>query len=157
MSPAKDFPGGLLKPDLGYGTGLEDCAINGGVALSGLVDKWLVTHDASTAADAEKVAQGLLNLVNAHPYKGFVARGLCVEDGKSICRLSSRDQVTHWMHGLSRYYAGGFAPEAMTKAVRGCARARGEKRDAAEQLEFPAGGRDDGPAWHLQDARDESA
>ena len=118
VSPAKDFPGGLLKPDLGYGTGLEDCAINGGVALSGLVDKWLVTHDASTAADAEKVAQGLLNLVNAHPYKGFVARGLCVEDGKSICRLSSRDQVTHWMHGLSRYYAGGFAPEAMKKAIR---------------------------------------
>ena len=88
------------------------------MALSGLVDKWLVTHDASAAADAEKVAQGLLNLVNAHPYKGFVARGLCVEDGKSICRLSSRDQVTHWMHGLYRYYAGGFASEAKKKAIR---------------------------------------
>ena len=65
VSPAKDFPGGLLKPGLGYGRGLEDCAINGGVALSGLVDKWLATRDASVSADAEKVARGLLNLETA--------------------------------------------------------------------------------------------
>ena len=119
VNPAKDFPGGLLKPEFGYGTGLEDCAINGGVALSGLVDKWLVTRDAATAADAAKIARGLLNLATAHPYKGFVARGLCVEDGTSICRLSSRDQVTHWMHGLFRYVAAdGLAPDALKREIR---------------------------------------
>ncbi len=119
VNPAKDFPGGLLKPEFGYGTGLEDCAINGGVALSGLVDKWLVMRDAATAADAAKIARGLLNLATAHPYKGFVARGLCVEDGTSICRLSSRDQVTHWMHGLFRYVAAdGLAPDALKREIR---------------------------------------
>lgn len=118
VSPAKDFPGGLLKPGLGYGRGLEDCAINGGVALSGLVDKWLATRDASVSADAEKVARGLLNLETAHPYRGFVARGLCVEDGTSICRLTSRDQVTHWYHGLNRYYWSGLAPETVKAEIR---------------------------------------
>ena len=118
VSPAKDFPGGLLRPELGYGRGLEDCAINGGMALSGLVDKWLVTRDASVPADAEKVARGLLNLATAHPYRGFVARGLCVEDGTSICRLTSRDQVTHWYHGLNRYYWSGLATEALKAGIR---------------------------------------
>ncbi len=118
VSPASDFPGGLLKKELGYGTGLEDCAIDGGVALSGLVDKWLVTRDAATKTDAEKIARGLLNLATAHPYKGFVARGICVEDGKSICNLSSRDQVTHWMHGLYRYYASGLASDGMKGEIR---------------------------------------
>ena len=118
VQPAKDFPGGLLKDEFHYGVGLEDCAINGGVALSGLVDAYAVTKDPAYAADAEKVAQGLLNLVEAHPYKGFVARGLCVEDGRSICRISSRDQVTHWAHDLWRYWRSGMVPERMKAAIR---------------------------------------
>ena len=118
VSPAADFPGGLLKPELGYGRGLEDCAIVGGVSLCGLVDKWLVTRDPAVAVDAEKIARGLLNLVTAHPYKGFVARGLCIEDGTSICRLSSRDQVTHWMHGLHRYFWSDLASDALKTEIR---------------------------------------
>ncbi len=118
VQPARDFPGGLLKPELGYGRGLEDCAINGGVALSGLVDAFAETKDPAYAADAAKIAQGLLNLVNAHPYKGFVARGLCVEDGTSICRLSSRDQVTHWVHGLWRYWRSGLVPDELKAPIR---------------------------------------
>ena len=50
VQPACDFPGGLLKPELGYGKGLEDCAINGGTALSGLVDAYAATgRDSRTA------------------------------------------------------------------------------------------------------------
>ena len=103
VSPAADFPGGLLRPELGYGHGLEDCAILGGVALSGLVDRHAVEPSPQVRADAAAVARGLANLASAHHYAGFVARGLCVEDGRSICRISSRDQVTHWVHGLCRY------------------------------------------------------
>jgi len=118
VQPARDFPGGLLRPEFGYGKGLEDCAIDGGTALSGLVDAYAVTKDPAYAADAAKVAKGLLNLVNAHPYRGFVARGLCVEDGKSICRLSSRDQVTHWVHGLWRYWRSGLVPNELRTPIR---------------------------------------
>ena len=118
VQPARDFPDGLLRPEFGYGKGLEDCAIDGGTALSGLVDAYAVTKDPAYAADAEKIAKGLLNLVNAHPYRGFVARGLCVEDGTSICRLSSRDQVTHWVHGLWRYWRSGLVPDGLKGPIR---------------------------------------
>ena len=87
-----------------YGRGLEDCAIVGGVALSMLCDKYAVTKDRSVAEDARKMARGLINLCTVHGVKGFVARGICVEDGKSVCALSSRDQYTHCLHGLWRYW-----------------------------------------------------
>ena len=87
-----------------YGYGLEDCAIIGGVALSMLCDRFAVTRDESLREDARKIAQGLVNLCTVHGVKGFVARGICVEDGKSVCALSSIDQHTHCLHGLWRYW-----------------------------------------------------
>lgn len=118
VSPAADFPGGLLKPEAGYGVGLEDCAIFGGVALSGLVDKYEATRLPEARRDASRIARGLMNLASAHPYRGFVARGLCVEDGTSICRLSSRDQVTHWAHGLAKYFMSGLATDGERAEIR---------------------------------------
>jgi len=119
VQPAADFKDGLLKwcngSPFGYGRGMGDCAIVNGVALSMLCDKHAVTKDPAAAEDAKKIAIGLLNLASAHGYKGFVARGLCQEDGKSICSLSSRDQVTHWVHGLWRYCRSGLA-DGETKA-----------------------------------------
>lgn len=106
VTPASKFRNGLLFPELGdgYGEGMEDTAIVGGVALSMLVDWYAVTGDASLPARAKTVYAGLRGLVTAHGRPGFVARGLCEEDGKSLCALSSRDQVTHVVHGLWRYW-----------------------------------------------------
>ena len=94
----------IWEKDGDYGYGLEDCAIMGGVALSGLCDRYLVTGDKLIAGDARKIAQGLVNLATVHGVKGFIARGICVEDGKSVCALSSIDQHTHCLHGLWRYW-----------------------------------------------------
>ena len=44
-----------------------------GTALSGLVDKWDVTHDPAVKADAAKLAKGVLNLAILHGYKGSSA------------------------------------------------------------------------------------
>ena len=97
----------------GYGEGMADCALIHGVALSGCVDRWESLARRGRAPDdpemvrtadwGARLAQGLLNLASRHRFKGFVARGLCWEDGVSICSLSSRDQYTHWVHGLWRY------------------------------------------------------
>ena len=95
-----------------YGEGMGDCALICGTALSGLVDRYLLTKDPATAETARKVARGVLNLATAHGFPGFVARGLCAEDGKSVCSLSSRDQYTHWLHGLLRYVESGMAETA---------------------------------------------
>ena len=98
-----------------YGEGLADCALVCGTALSGLVDRWTAAPDAQTRELAAKIARGVLNLATLHGFKGFVARGVCAEDGKSICSLSSRDQYTHWLHGLYRYVKSGMADAAFTK------------------------------------------
>lgn len=82
--------------------GVGDAPLICGTALSGLVDKWNMSKDETTRQEAAKVAKGLLNLAYLHGYPGFVCRGFC-SDGKTTVSLSSRDQYTHWAHGLWRY------------------------------------------------------
>ena len=102
----------------GYGAGMGDCPLICGTALSGLVDRFAVLKDAQTRADAAKVARGVLNLAKLHGIKGFVARGLCADDARTICSLSSRDQFTHWVHGLWRYANSPMAEPALIEEYR---------------------------------------
>ena len=123
VRPAKAFDDGPgyyrwqrdVKGKNHYGEGMGDCALICGTALSGIVDRWLVTGDSETRELAAKVARGVLNLAVLHGFKGFVARGICEEDGRSVCSLSSRDQYTHWLHGLLRYVESGLADEAFRR------------------------------------------
>jgi len=107
VSPASVFKDGFLDPDkgkAGYGGGMEDCSIFGGLMLSLLADRYAVTEEESLKALALEAFKGLKLIATVHGVPGFVARGVCVEDGKSICITSSRDQYTHFVHGLWRYY-----------------------------------------------------
>lgn len=114
------FTNGLLRlsKENGYGMGMDDCAIINGVALSMLVDWHDATGDMSLKSVAEEIASGVVSLATAHGYRGFVARGLCEEDGKSICALSSRDQVTHFIHGLWRFYHSPLSCEKRQEDIR---------------------------------------
>ncbi|MGN0855670.1 MAG: right-handed parallel beta-helix repeat-containing protein [Kiritimatiellia bacterium] len=111
--PAASFTDGFMPwtAARGYGRGMEDSAILNGLALSMFVDK----YDRDWAA---KIADGLLRLETVHGVKGFVARGICLEDGRSVCTLSSRDQITHFIHGLFRYYESGLADDARKARIR---------------------------------------
>jgi hypothetical protein len=105
--PARSFDNGFLDPDknnVGYGAGIGDCTIFGGVALSMLVDRYEVTGEPELSGLAKDVFSGLKLCATVHGVPGFVARGVCIEDGKGVCITSSRDQVTHFVHGLWRYY-----------------------------------------------------
>ena len=123
VRPAKAFDDGPgyyvwqkgVKGKDHYGEGMGDCALICGTALSGLVDRFAVTGDPKTKETAVRVARGVLNLAVLHGRKGFVARGICAEDGRSICALSSRDQYTHWLHGLFRYARSGMADPAFVR------------------------------------------
>ena len=99
--PAASFDNGFMPwtPEKGYGAGMEDSAILNGIALIGLTAR----GDLGAKLPGASVAQGLLNLATVHGVKGFVARGICPEDGRSVCTLTSRDQITHFVHGLWRY------------------------------------------------------
>ncbi len=104
--------------ETGYGAGMSDCALVCGTALSGLVDRFAALGDDGSRADAAKVARGVLNLAKLHGVRGFVARGLCADDARTICSLSSRDQFTHWAHGLWRYCSSPMADPSLVAEYR---------------------------------------
>jgi len=107
VKPVREFADGLFRwtkeSKDGYGRGMADCSIVSGIGLVGICDAYAVTTNEALRAEAKRVAKGLFANATAHRFKGFVARGVCAEDGRSICSLSSIDQHTHWFHGLWRY------------------------------------------------------
>ena len=123
VAPARLFTDGFMDPDLvkeggGYGNGMADCAIVGGVLLSMLVDQHAVTADPALAPTAHDTFKGLKLCATVHGVPGFVARGVCEEDGKSVCLTSSRDQYTHFVHGLWRYARSPLCTDATRDDIR---------------------------------------
>ncbi len=102
----------------GYSTGMEDGAILGGAMLSVLCDRFAVTSDDSLREKAANVFQGLRRCATVHGVRGFVARNVCPEDATSVYINSSRDQVTHFVHGLWQYYHSPLADEATKQQIR---------------------------------------
>ena len=89
---------------MGGGTGIEDCSMLCGIMLVGLCDKYELTGDAETAEWARRIARGLMLADTVHGDPGFVARGVSPSDGKSVYPETSRDQYTHCVHGLYKYF-----------------------------------------------------
>ena len=104
--------------DCGYGTGMDDCPLFGGILLVAICDRYDVTRGESLKTDALSVFKGLRLCVTAHGVPGFVARGVCPQDGKSIYITSSRDQYTHLVHGFWRYYQSPLCGEDAKQAIR---------------------------------------
>jgi len=102
----------------GYSTGMEDGAILGGAMLSVLCDRFAVTKDDSLRKKAAEVFAGLKRCVTLHGVRGFVARNVCPEDAQSTYINSSRDQVTHFVHGLWQYYQSPLPNEAIKQQIR---------------------------------------
>ena len=102
----------------GYSTGMEDGAILGGAMLSVLCDRFAVTGEESLRENAASVFAGLKRCVTVHGMRGFVARNVCPEDGTSVYINSSRDQVTHFVHGLWQYYHSPLPDEAVKQQIR---------------------------------------
>lgn len=102
----------------GYSTGMEDGAILGGAMLSLFCDRYEVTGEESLREDAAKVFAGLHRCVTVHGVRGFVARNVCPEDGMSVYINSSRDQVTHFVHGIWQYYHSPLADEVTREKIR---------------------------------------
>ncbi len=102
----------------GYSTGMEDGMILGGAMLSTLSDRYSVTADASLKSKAKRVFRGMNRCATVHNVPGFIARNVCVEDGESVYINSSRDQYTHFVHGLWKYYRSGLADDATKQQIK---------------------------------------
>lgn len=88
----------------GYGTGMEDCMILTGTMLETVVDRYDITKDNSLKLLASELLDGISKAALIKEASGFVARGICIEDCRSYYINSSRDQYTHCVYGLWKYY-----------------------------------------------------
>ena len=102
----------------GWGTGMEDCAISGGVMLSMICDRFAATGEESLRLAAQKVFAGMVSLGTLSPSEGFVIRGICPSDGRSHYCESSRDQHTWYAYGLWRYYRSPLSGPAEQATIR---------------------------------------
>jgi hypothetical protein len=119
--------------------------ISAGVMLSLIVDRYAVTNDQTLRDRAASVFQGIQRCATVHEVPGFLARGVCPEDAKSIYPNSSRDQYTHAVHGLWLYLHSPLCDAATKQAIGeilcGDRRSDDAERHARKRLRLAAGRR----------------
>ncbi len=86
----------------GYGSGIQDVALENGQLLFALCEAWETTRDEELAATARRIFGGMKRVATLSPVPGFVPRGPH-PDGKSYYRDSSRDQHAAMAEALWRY------------------------------------------------------
>ncbi len=101
----------------GWGTGMEDSAISAGVWMATICDRFDATGDEQMKACADQVWTGMALLMKVSKSSGFVPRSVCLADGESHYINSSRDQYTHFCHGLWRFYHSPLADEGQRRAA----------------------------------------
>ncbi len=94
----------------GYGSGIQDVALEGGHFLFALCDAWDATQDAYFADAARSIFSGMKRIAAVSPVPGFVPRGPH-PDGKSYYRDSSLDQHTTFVYALWRFSRSPLAAE----------------------------------------------
>jgi len=95
----------------GYGSGIQDVALENGQFLFALCDAVEATHDPQLAALARRIFSGMKRVARLSPVRGFVPRGPH-PDGKSYYRDSSRDQHCAFVEAMWRYARGPLATDA---------------------------------------------
>ena len=86
----------------GYGSGVQDVALENGQLLIALCEAYEATEDEFLAETARRIFSGLKLVATVSPVPGFVPRGPH-PDGKSYYRDSSMDQHTTFVYALWRY------------------------------------------------------
>ena len=113
--PTPDDINGSVPNPCGWGTGMEDSALNGGSALDALVSAHELTGDERIKPYADSVFRGLLSCVKDD---GFVARSISPFDKKSHYIESSRDQYTHLIYGFLRFFDSEICHEEQKDEIR---------------------------------------
>jgi len=86
----------------GYGSGIQDVALENGHFLYALCDAYEATRDPFFAETARRIFAGLKLVATVSPVPGFVPRGPH-PDGKSYYPNSSRDQHCAFVEAMWRY------------------------------------------------------
>jgi len=101
----------------GYGSGIQDVALENGQLLFALVEAHEATGDRQLAETARWIFAGLTRAATVSPESGFVPRGPH-PDGKSYYGDSSRDQHAAMAEALWRYGRSTLATQTDRRFVR---------------------------------------
>ena len=85
--------------------------------MCAVLDKYEVTKDASLKKYADAIVRGMARCSLSPKARGFVARAVSTSDGKSFFPATSRDQYTHCIHGLWKYYNSPLSTAADKKVI----------------------------------------
>ncbi len=122
----------------GWGTGMEDSAMNGSNALDGLVSAYAISKNSDIVPLAEKVCRGLLLCAKSKLDPGFLARSVSPFDGESHYIESSRDQYTHWICSLCNYFDSPLSSPEMKASICAAIEKTAEKclRDVRKETNY---------------------
>ena len=105
----EEIAAGVPNPG-GWGTSIEDCCLNMGWLLDGLLTAHRITGGEEWADKARSLFDGLCSLGEAPPLRGFVARGY-LPGRTEVYPNTSADQVTAFVCGLRAFAASSLAVE----------------------------------------------
>lgn len=133
--PSVDEINNLIPNPCGWGTGMEDASMNGGSAIDAFICAYEATKNQALKAYIYAIYRGLMRCVTD---KGFVARSISPFDGKSHYTESSRDQYTHWIYGILRFYDSELCDNIQKDRIREALVNIAEKcvRDVTEQNDY---------------------
>lgn len=128
---------GIPNP-CGWGTGMEDCVINGSVMLDAMLDAYQTENSDRLKAEISHVFSGLKTCASVSESEGFLARGVSPIDGKTHYMNSSRDQYTHWIFSADKYLKSGLASEEDAVFIKQklCAFARRAQRNVTAENDW---------------------
>lgn len=102
----------------GWGTGMEDSAMNGGSAIDALILAYNYTKDRRIKSFVDAIFRGLMRCAASDKNEGFISRSISPFDGKSHYIESSRDQYTHWIYGILQFYNSSLCDEEQKEKIR---------------------------------------
>ena len=102
----------------GWATGMEDSTINGGVMLTVACDRYAVTGESSMRDAASRLFDGLVRCGTQSRRPGFVLRSVSPFDCASYYIETSRDQLTHYAHGLWRFFHSALCAQGQRDTIR---------------------------------------
>lgn len=116
--PSPELIRAQIPNPCGWGTGMEDGDITGGVMLGAAIDAFYASGNETFASYAKKFFKGLRTCASISDSEGFLARNVSPVDGKTHYIDSSRDQYTYWVHAASKYYESELSDEDERAFIR---------------------------------------
>ncbi len=102
----------------GHGTGMEDSMLSAGTMMDSIIARYNATGDPAMAKAAADIYKGMELCATISPKQGYLPRSVSPADGVSHYTNSSRDQYTHYVYGVYRYYFSDLASEAEKASMR---------------------------------------